>query len=54
VPRYVLSFCWTTIVPDTVISQSFPSYVGEAADKTEPKDADIPATRIPGAQPAGV
>ncbi|KAH6908199.1 hypothetical protein BKA70DRAFT_1483664 [Coprinopsis sp. MPI-PUGE-AT-0042] len=32
----------------------FPSYVGEAADKTEPKDADIPVTRIPGAQPASV
>ncbi|KAH6891588.1 hypothetical protein BKA70DRAFT_1119873 [Coprinopsis sp. MPI-PUGE-AT-0042] len=32
----------------------FPSYVGEAADKTEPKDADIPVTRIPGAQPADV
>lgn len=23
----------------------FPTFVGEAADKTEPKDAEVPATR---------
>ncbi|EAU82651.2 DNA ligase [Coprinopsis cinerea okayama7 len=30
----------------------FPSFIGEAADKTEPKDADIPPSRIAGASGA--
>ncbi|KAG6818130.1 hypothetical protein H0H87_000035 [Tephrocybe sp. NHM501043] len=30
----------------------FPSYIGEAIDKDEPKDAEIPAHRKPGAKPS--
>lgn len=47
VPRLVLPLLLPT---PSNISYRFPTFVGEAIDKTEPKDAEVPEHRMPGAQ----
>lgn len=51
VPRYVVPKCNNGASVHLPYLR-FPSYIGEAIDKTEAKDAEIPEHRKAGAKPA--
>lgn len=45
----IISYRFQELTRDCV--PRFPTFLGEAIDKTEPKDAEIPDHRKPGAKP---